>query len=214
MAKYLYNTTNSSRYYQGREIQAESFFTIPNNLLSEYQEDTAVLQDLATQTIKMSADGETAMTTSISQQIDFLKDRLNPVVEVQTLPAFASKTFGDKKLYKRVHGVRPSLSQGSNDIVWEVPYAWIKFMSIEIMGAENGDYCSLYVLDSEEGLITTVPNYVLNQFGFEANIAKDFYCHKSEFDADLYAGLQVKIVYNSVSAKSIGINFVMNELKD
>lgn len=131
-----------------------------------------------------------------------------------TVTSAASKTLPDgKKVYKRVVGVRASCVTGPNDIIWAMPFNWVKFMGIEVAGCEVGDYMSLYILDTQTGTMSTIPNYVLNQFGFDANMPKDFYKHQSEFDADLTLGLQVKIVYHSVSDKAIGVNFVMNEVK-
>lgn len=54
---------------------------------------------------------------------------------------------------------------------------------------------------------------VLNQFAFNWNLTKDFYTKKSEYDADLYQGFKIKIVYKSVSAKTIGVNFNFDEVK-
>lgn len=45
------------------------------------------------------------------------------------------------------------------------------------------------------------------------NPAKDYYNHSSEYDADLYQGMQVRVAYVSISAKTIGINFILNEVK-
>lgn len=135
-----------------------------------------------------------------------------PVV-VSSTPAFASKTFGAKNLYKRVVGQQIDLTMGANTIIYVETFPWVKFMALEIVNGEAGDYCSLYILDTATGTYSTIPNYQLNQFGFATNIGPGFYQHRSEFDADVYAGLQIKIVYTSVSAKKIGINYVMNEVK-
>ncbi|MDZ4810749.1 MAG: hypothetical protein SGI96_21140 [Bacteroidota bacterium] len=126
---------------------------------------------------------------------------------------FASKSYGSKKLYKRVHGVKLVCIAGSNESIYEITYPWVKITGIELTWGEAGDTVSFYVLDSTTGLLTTVPNLVLNQFGFNVNVAKDYYHHKSEFDADIYQTLQLKTIYNSVSAKTVGINFILNELK-
>jgi len=39
-----------------------------------------------------------------------------------------------------------------------------------------------------------------------------FYTRPSEYDADLYSGLIVRAVYTSLSAKTIGINYILNEV--
>lgn len=132
---------------------------------------------------------------------------------ILSTPAFASKTFGTKNLYKRVVGQQFPLIAGNNTLLYIEQFPWVKFMALEIINGEVGDYVSLYILDTATGTYSGFPNATLNQFGFSANVGAGFYSHKSEFDADLYQGLQVKIVYTSKSIKTIGINYVMNELK-
>lgn len=134
-------------------------------------------------------------------------------VPVGYAPPFAAKTLGTKKLYKRLHGINQELSEGSNNIIFAIPYDWIKITGLEVINGEALDFISMYVLDSTTGTYSTVPNYVLNQFGFNVNISPDHYSYKSEFDADLYRNMQIKVVYNSKSAKTVGINFVLNEVK-
>lgn len=133
---------------------------------------------------------------------------------VSTTSPFASKELAGKKLYKRVHGISESLSSGSNTVSYTITYPWCKINAIEVIGAELGDTMSLKVKDDASGTYSGTANYVLNQFGFDVNIAKDYYEHKSEFDADLYVDMVLEITYTSQSAKSIGINFILNELKD
>lgn len=134
-------------------------------------------------------------------------------VEVTSLPAMAAKTLGDKKLFKRVVGIQAEVVEGDNNIVWVCTFPWVKIMALEIVNSSFLDRISLYVLDTQTGTYSGVPNMPLNQFGFEANIPSGFYKHESEFDADLYSGLQIKIVYHSSTTKIVGINFVMNEVK-
>ena len=84
---------------------------------------------------------------------------------------------------------------------------------IEVINGEIGDTMSLTVLDDEYGTVSTIPDYPLNQFGFDVNVAKDFYRWLSKYDADLFAGLQIKIDYNSASAKTVYFNYSLHELK-
>jgi len=139
-----------------------------------------------------------------------------PSLTIQSQPApapFAAKTIGTKKLYKRVNGVQSAVIVGSTDILFTVPYAWCKITGLELIGAETLDHVSLYILDSTTGTYSTIPNYTLNQFGFNVNPAKDYYNHTSEYDADLYQNMQIKVSYTSISAKTVGINFILNEVK-
>lgn len=126
---------------------------------------------------------------------------------------FAAKTLGSKKLYKRIQGISVAIVRGSNDILFTIPFPWVKITGLDVIGSENLDTVSMYVLDTVTGTYSTVPNYMLNQFGFNVNVSKDTYSYHSEFDADLFQNMQIKITYNSVSDKTIGINFILNEVK-
>ena len=132
---------------------------------------------------------------------------------VGSSPPFASKTLGLKSLFKRVTGQKFALVAGPNTLIYLATFPQVKFTGIEIVNGEIGDTVSLYVLDSATGTYSTVPNATLNQFGYNVNVASIFSAHKSEFDADIYGGMQIKVVYTSVSAKTVGINYIMNELK-
>ena len=139
-------------------------------------------------------------------------------VAVQQSPAFAAKTVivngVSKSLYKRFTGSSFALTQGSNTFTWtQASFPWVKFLGIEVIGAELGDTCSLYVLDTASGTYSGHANYPLNQFAYNANVAPSFYINESSYDADMYQNLQIQFVYNSISAKTIYINFDMNEVK-
>lgn len=126
---------------------------------------------------------------------------------------FASKSYGTKKLYARNTGKQFTLTAGSNDLVYTATFPWVKFSALECIGGEIGDYGELRVYDNASGTYSGVANALLNQFGYTLNIAKDFYKRESPFDADLYIGMVLKITYYSISNKTIGINYIMNEVK-
>lgn len=118
--------------------------------------------------------------------------------------AYASKVFGDRKLYKRVHGQQALCAQGVNTIDFAIPYEQVKITALEVTNSEALDYCSFEVFAGANKL---------NQFGFNVNLPKDFYRHQSPFDADLFLGLTVRITYYSQTQKTIGINYDMDEVK-
>ena len=126
---------------------------------------------------------------------------------------FASKTLGTKRLFKRINGISQEVLIGTNEIIFSIPYNWVKITGLEVINGEALDSVSLYVLDTPGGTYSTIPNYNLNQFGVNVNVSKDYYSYKSEFDADLYKDMQIKIVYTSLSEKIIGINLILNEVK-
>lgn len=137
---------------------------------------------------------------------------------IQSIPSFTAKTVTinnvNKKLYARNTGFQQALTQGSNVIEYSLTYPWCKILGVEIVGAETLDYCDFEVYDNAQGTYSGVPNQKLNQFAYSVNIPKDYYIRLSQFDADIYQGMVIKVTYNSVSAKTIGINLIMNEVKD
>lgn len=151
-----------------------------------------------------------------AEQVDFednfksLAGKLDKPVKQSS---FTAKEEGGKKLFTRTHGSTFTLAVGANDCVFTVPYPQVKFNALEIVGCEKGDVVSLQILDDDSGTVSTVPNYVLNQFGFSVGVPDGFYIRESKYDADLFYGLKVKVIYESVSAKDVTINYVMHELK-
>lgn len=133
----------------------------------------------------------------------------------QNLQAFASKTLTNgKNLFKRFTGASFPLVSGSNTFTWtQANYSLVKFVGVEVINAEIGDICSVYVLDTVTGTYSGIPNYPLNQFAYSANVSPNFYKYVSQYDSDLYQGLQIKFVYTSASIKTVYINFDMNEVK-
>lgn len=172
--------------------------------------------------IIVSGNKATIMTTSdmTSEEDAFIRDWYNnlnglPTSVFQT--PFASKTIstpqGIKKLYKRIHGIQENVVVGENTIIYVISYDWVKITGIELINGDMGDTISLMILDTLTGTNTGEPNRLLNQFAFDLNVGEKYYLHSSEYDADLTKGLQVKIVYKSVSPKTIYINMVLNEVK-
>ena len=117
---------------------------------------------------------------------------------------FAAKTSDGSNLFKRVHGIQQIVSVGNNIIDFVIPYTWVKITGIECVGCESLDSVSLYIVHPVAG--------ILNQFGYAVNMRDQFYSRPSEYDADLYSGLIVRAVYTSLSAKTIGINYILNEV--
>jgi hypothetical protein len=137
---------------------------------------------------------------------------------IQSIPSFTAKTVTinntTKKLFARNTGFQHAMSVGANTVTYTLTYPWCKILGVEVIGAETLDYCDLEVYDTAAGTYSGVPNYKLNQFAYSVNIPMDYYIRLSQFDADIYQGMVIKITYNSVSAKTVGFNIIMNELKD
>ena len=138
------------------------------------------------------------------------------IVEQSSLPAFADKLVAAGKLFRRKHGC-PVQEIGPGETVTislTVPYAAAKINKAEIVGCRFGDTVNLSVHDSVNGDYTTVPDYKLNQFGFNVVMPDGFYVDKSEYDADLYTGMQIKVDYtnNGIDAVLVGVNYTLHEV--
>lgn len=215
--KKIKNIDSVEHVWLGQVFEPDYTHEIPTVDLMTWANNDIVIAAISNGIAQM-IDGASNIV-GVSNQIDFLKDDMRNVT-ITSLPSmgsFTSKTIKTggvtKSLFRRVTGIKSSLSIGENTILFTVPYAWVKVTGAQMIGGEIGDTSNFMVLDSTAGTYTGVPNYQLNQFGFNVNIAKDFFESRSQFDADLYVGMQIKLVYTSISAKTIGINFILDEVK-
>lgn len=137
------------------------------------------------------------------------------VEEVASAP-FASKTLSNgQKLFKRVHGVYKTVSANSSGTVrFTVPYLQAKINGLEIVGANHGDTANFNVYDNAAGTVSTIPNYKLNQFGFNVCLKPVFHKEESQYDADVIQGMVLELEFtNSQNSETlIGANFILHEL--
>lgn len=129
---------------------------------------------------------------------------------------FASKSIDGKSLFKRVHGVVLECSEGTNVIDFVVPYDMAKLNQIDILWADEGCTVDFKVYDTPSGTISTVPNYMLNQFGFGAGVAKDHFKQHSEYDADVIKDMKLEATITlptGAATKKLCVNFILNEMK-
>lgn len=140
------------------------------------------------------------------------------LVSVQSQTTYQSKiiTLSNgtvKKLYARNTGLRYPVTAGSNELIYTATYPWVKMTGVECVWCETGDYVDFAVYDTATGSYSGYPNVMLNKFAFTINLPKDYYKRDSKFDADLYPGMVIKMTYYSTSAKTVGINLIMDEVK-
>jgi len=130
--------------------------------------------------------------------------------------AFADKVTSDgKKLYRRKHGVLGTISANSSGTLQLiVPYTEAKINKIELANCKFGDTVDLKIYDTPTGAVSTIPNYMLNQFGFDVIVPDGFYVDESNYDADLIQDMKVEITYktNSDSDLQIGMNVTLHEM--
>lgn len=133
-----------------------------------------------------------------------------------TREPFAAKVLKNgKKLYRRKHGyLLDTIANSSTTLTIPVPYNECKINKIEIIDANSLDQIDLQVLDTPTGTLSTIPNYMLNQFGFDVVVSDFLYSDKSDYDADLVKDMQLKITYknNTTSNKKVGFNVIFHEV--
>jgi hypothetical protein len=157
-------------------------------------------------------------TTDLNDWETNYKTISNSVVPQQQIAPFSSKKIATggtiKSLFARNTGKRFNVvANTTTPCSYVSTYAWVKMTGVECIGGEIGDYAELKVFDTPAGTYSGVPNLLLNQFGYELNVAPDYYKRESPFDADVYQGMVLTIYYYSISDKQIGINYIMNEVK-
>ena len=76
--KYIYNASEEVKSYEGWDIQPSEYYIITEQYAARFATNARLLADLATGLVKMSANGTSPLSGSVSTQIDFLKD-ITPV---------------------------------------------------------------------------------------------------------------------------------------
>lgn len=145
------------------------------------------------------------------------RDSSGNVLAPASSPFYSKKVDGGKSVFQRVHGMELSLNGTTNAqaFTFVVPYLECKITGVNVVGAVLGDKLDFNVKDTATGTVSGVPNYKLNQFGFEVFPAADFYKHESGYDADLFAGLQIEVVITptNTDTRSVYLNLILHELK-
>ena len=176
-----------------------------------WSNDSAVLSYIADGSLVLSLNS--VDQTDINTAINILKG-ITAKVSATNYP-FASKNLPDgKKLFRRVHGLSAAVTSTQSSHKFTVPYTLCKITGIEVVSSEAGDFVDFHILDTATGAVTGVANYSLNQFGFSTYLAAGYHRDISNYDADLFAGLQIEIKYTSISSKTVYINLILHEVKD
>lgn len=174
----------------------------------------------------VEARAEVIPTTSLryfenKTPVEALKIIEDDAISVQTInpnlgslrAPFSQKTANGMKLYTRATGVSHAVVVGANVLDFVVPFNTVKFNGLEIVNGKAGEKVSLKILDTPAGAISGVPNYELNQFGFDVNLPDGFYSRESNYDADLIKDLKVRIEFTAIEARNVGVNYLIHELK-
>jgi len=226
MSVILKNVTDSDKIYAGQIISASNSYTIQSVERHLFVSELALLSDIINGDCVVS-DGTNDLEASIG--IDHLKGYFASTVDVGSSPAFTAKTVlvggVEKKLYKRVHGANGTILAGeTGNIDFVISYGHAKFTGANIFGSELKDTLNFYILDTATNAYsgapispepTYYPNFILNQFGFNAELpASGIYENTSNYDADLYMGMIIRCEYtnNGASDKYIALNAWLHEV--
>lgn len=137
--------------------------------------------------------------------------------DILNISPFSSKVISGGKLFRRKYGFKSaSIPVGESGVITlVVPYSKVKINEIELVNGKEGDTIDFKVLDTATGLLTGVPNYMLNQFAFDAELPNGFYRDRSDYDAELVAGMQIQITYknNGLVAHTIRGNITYHEVR-
>jgi hypothetical protein len=138
------------------------------------------------------------------------------IIQKET-PFQPKKLIDGQKLFRRKHGFVSSEiavgQTGTIDLV--VPYNTAKINEVEITNGREGVSIDLKVYDTPTGTISTVPNYMLNQFGFNVELPHGFYRDISDYDADVIKDMKIEITIKNNSNEPLALrgNIVWHELK-
>lgn len=217
MIKYVYNNTAEEKTYVGKSIQAGEYYLIPANMEIAFSMADALITDIGNQDVIMSTTNDAGGHLSINAGIDFLKGDLTQQVDAQTYP-FGSKVLKDgSRLFRRVRGLSASIDNAPKNIDFVVPFTKCKITGLQILAAKLGDRATFQVLDTSSGVISGVPNAVLNTFGQDVYLAPDQADYPSKYDADLIQGMTLRIVFDAVDQvlnppRVIYVNYDLHEV--
>jgi len=219
MAKIIKNKrTDSSVTYAGQRIEAESSYIIPTDELAAFQTSDllkAHLLDEAQDTVMLDSNSPDQDLVG-SAAVDYLTDNVQVKVIVSEEPPFHSKVLScGGKIYRRVHGVSAVIpANDSGPISFVVPYNYAKITGVEIVNGKVGDKVDFKVYDTPQGAISTVPNYMLNQFGFGVYVADGHYAYNSKYDANLIKDLKLEATYYNDGNEELTVymNLILHEV--
>lgn len=214
------NDSGAVVIWAGKEFALDEEYTIPTDSnRAKWQNNSTLLTAIANGDA-LVGDGE-IFFSDVNEAVNWLKGNIVGEVIVTTQPEqypFASKILPDgKKIYRRVRGVSANLTSATTTIDYVIPYVSCKITGLQVINGKIGDTANFKVMDTAAGTVTGIPNYLLNQFGFDVNMIPVEANYPSKYDSDLFTGLVLRLEYTSVvedPVRTIYINFDLHEVKD
>ena len=222
--KYIKNISGSELIIRGFVMPASSYIELGEADVVNWYTDDNVFSAINNDSIQVAkSDDGLKDIVSYTEQWDYLGDILpNGIKITNTLVSspFAEKSLPDgSKLFRRKHGkIETILANSEKEIVFTCPYGNARINKLEIIGANEIDRVDLSVyspLDSATAAAYGMPpDYMLNQFGFDVVVSSLIYADKSDYDASIFLGFQVKIKYknDSNADTKVGFNLVYHEV--
>jgi hypothetical protein len=140
-------------------------------------------------------------------------------LKTMKLYPFHQKELPDiqKKLFRRAHGIEQQIVANGNTVIeFTIPYNWVKITTMEVVGLPERMKADLTIHDSVTGAYsqTGISKFQLNQFGYNVNITEGYYRDHSEYDADLYIGMIVRVTIKNHTSltPTIGVNLTLHEV--
>lgn len=211
------NATQTNQTWAGKEFTPGEEYTIPTDgNRAKWQNNDSLLTAVANGDAQIG--NGTTYLANVNDAINRLKGNIASEVRSTSEPFASKQLLNGKKLFRRVHGVKLSLDGTSNaqSTSFTIPYTLCKMTSTVIVNGVAGDSVDFKVLDTSSGTVTGVPNYVLNQFGHGVYVSNNYYREDSEYDAELFMGLQMEITLTPVDtvARDVYFNITLHEVKD
>lgn len=216
--KYIKNVSGGPLTVEGQVISDSQYYQILSTEEAKFSSSSTLLSYIGDGSALMAKDDSGASDIAdVNTAIDFLKNMTPSEVEATLYPFAAKALPNGKKLYKRKHGVfSNSISPGQTGVtVFVVPYLECKITETEVIAGQLGDKLNFRVLDTVAGTLTGTPSSSVNQFGFDVYITDGLYRESSNYDADLFQGLQLEIEYTNMGASSVTpkYNITLHEIK-
>lgn len=205
------NNKITSDVWAGMTIEPSAIYDLQTNEIATWQSNDKVISDLSSGDLTIG-DGVTYQTAG-ALAVNYLLGTGTKDVNVQLQPAFASKKVGTKSLFIRATGQVFAVTVGANNLDFVIPFNVMKFNGLQIVNGELGETISLKVYDTPAGLISGVPNYMLNQFGFNVNLPNGIFDRVSQYDADIFKDMVIRIELNALTARNFLVNYSLHEVK-
>ena len=218
---FIKNISGLQKTIRGHVVAVNGYVEIPEAERPYWSNDNTLLDDIIADNLLVakSSDGLNDITDH-SLQLNVLYNNLPSNVIITGSSPFASKVLaGGEKLYRRKHGKKETiLANSEKEIIFTVPYSHAKINKLEIVHANGLDRVDLLIkspVDATVAALYGMPaNYLLNQFAFDVVVCELIYSDKSDYDADLYMGFQVVVLYKNDTAldTEVGFNLIYHEV--